>query len=347
MISTLLLSITAAMTPACKKEPSLFDSIINKTSVCTVKSITKIYDAEKHCAFSDLTKWSGNYYIVFRVSDNHAYTKDGVIKVLKSSDGMNWKPEVSYAASDLDLRDPKFCVKNNHLEVYAQGVRFNPDKTVKTARGVLFNADSGMFRETEPALIDYQGAPIWPWRFSAYHSEAYSLAYNQDAKVFKLVGTTDYKTMNTICDLSNLDRNPSEGTIRFHNGNCYALIRRTGPTLFGVSSLSNMCNFKWTELPLVGLGGPNFIFYDDNTLLISGRDYASPDYSYASSRTSLFVYKIKENKTYRVLTLPSGGDTAYPGLYLNGNEIWISYHSTHEGSTKVYLAKAELTLSNL
>jgi hypothetical protein len=347
MISTLLLSITAAMTPSCKKEPSLYDSIINKTGACTVKSIAKIYDAEKHCAFTDLTKWADNYFLVFRVSDNHAYTKDGVIKVLKSADGVTWKPEISYGAPDLDLRDPKFCVNNNHLEVYAQGVRFNPDKTVKTAKGVLFNADSGMFRQTEPSVIDYQGGPIWPWRFSAYHNEEYSLAYNQDAKVFKLVGTKDYKNFNTICDLGYVGRIPTEGTIRFNNGRCYVLVRRSGPSLLGVSTMDNLCNFKWTELPLIGLGGPNFVFYDDNTLLISGRDYASPDYSYASNRTSLFVYKISENKTYRILTLPTSGDTAYPGMYLNGNELWISYHSTHEGSTKVYLAKVELTLSNL
>ena len=39
------------------------------------------------------------------------------------------------------------------------------------------------------------------------------------------------------------------------------------------------------------------------------------------------------------LKLPSGGDTSYAGLVLHGGLLWISYYSSHEGKTAVYLAK--------
>ena len=41
-----------------------------------------------------------------------------------------------------------------------------------------------------------------------------------------------------------------------------------------------------------------------------------------------------------VLTLPSGGDTSYPGLVWHDGLLWISYYSSHEGKkSAIYLAK--------
>ena len=40
-----------------------------------------------------------------------------------------------------------------------------------------------------------------------------------------------------------------------------------------------------------------------------------------------------------VLKLPSGGDTSYPGMVWHQGLLWISYYSSHEGKTNIYLAK--------
>jgi hypothetical protein len=40
--------------------------------------------------------------------------------------------------------------------------------------------------------------------------------------------------------------------------------------------------------------------------------------------------------------LPSGGDTSYPGLVLHDGKLWVSYYSSHEGKTSIYLAKVKL-----
>ena len=39
------------------------------------------------------------------------------------------------------------------------------------------------------------------------------------------------------------------------------------------------------------------------------------------------------------LTLPSGGDTSYAGMVWHEDLLWMSYYSSHEESTNVYLAK--------
>lgn len=353
MIPGFFLITSAIVSTSCEKDAlknSLRDpdSIINNSTACKVLSINKVYDVEKHCAFTDLTKWSGKWYLVFRTSDNHAYTKNGVIKVLKSADGVKWENEVSYEAPDMDLRDPKFITtRDGRLKVFTQGVKFNPDKTVNYQRGVVIEAEADIFNRDKPYTIFYDRKAYWPWRFSNQNNISYAIGYGQSPNVFQLVKTTDFKHIEEVCDLSQIQRTPTEATLRFRKDSCYVLVRRSGPTLLGISNVSDICNLTWTELPLIGLGGPNFLFYDDNTLLISGRDYANQNYSYANNRTSLFVYKIKEKKTYRILTLPTSGDTSYPGLYLSENELWISYHSSHEGPTKIYLAKVELALDNL
>jgi hypothetical protein len=40
-----------------------------------------------------------------------------------------------------------------------------------------------------------------------------------------------------------------------------------------------------------------------------------------------------------ILRLPSGGDTSYAGMLMYGGYLWISYYSSHEGKTSVYIAK--------
>ena len=43
-----------------------------------------------------------------------------------------------------------------------------------------------------------------------------------------------------------------------------------------------------------------------------------------------------------VLTLPSGGDTSYPGMVWHEKLLWMSYYSSHESKTSIYLAKIHL-----
>ncbi len=44
----------------------------------------------------------------------------------------------------------------------------------------------------------------------------------------------------------------------------------------------------------------------------------------------------------KALKLPSGGDTSYAGLVLHNGLLWVSYYSSHEEKTAIYLAKVKL-----
>ena len=39
---------------------------------------------------------------------------------------------------------------------------------------------------------------------------------------------------------------------------------------------------------------------------------------------------------------PSSGDCSYPGLVWHDRLLWMSYYSTHEGHTAIYLATVRI-----
>ena len=41
-------------------------------------------------------------------------------------------------------------------------------------------------------------------------------------------------------------------------------------------------------------------------------------------------------------SLPSSGDSSYPGLVWHDNQLWISYYSSHEGKAAIYIARVKL-----
>ncbi len=83
------------------------------------------------------------------------------------------------------------------------------------------------------------------------------------------------------------------------------------------------------------IGGPNFIRLPNGSLWGSGRLYG-PD----NKRTPVLA-RMTRTSYDPVLALPSGGDNSYPGLVWNpdDNLLWMSYYSSHEGKTSIYLAK--------
>ena len=44
----------------------------------------------------------------------------------------------------------------------------------------------------------------------------------------------------------------------------------------------------------------------------------------------------------KFLDLPSGGDTSYAGLVMHQGLLWVSYYSSHEGKSSIYLARVKL-----
>jgi hypothetical protein len=58
-------------------------------------------------------------------------------------------------------------------------------------------------------------------------------------------------------------------------------------------------------------------------------------------RTSLCSIDPAGGALKELVALPSGGDTSYPGMVVHDGTLWVSYYSSHEGKTSIYLATVD------
>jgi hypothetical protein len=62
----------------------------------------------------------------------------------------------------------------------------------------------------------------------------------------------------------------------------------------------------------------------------------------AQTRTALCWLDCESAALTEFLALPSGGDTSYAGMVVHDGMLWVSYYSSHEDKSAVYLAKLQL-----
>jgi hypothetical protein len=201
---------------------------------------------------------------------------------------------------------------------------------------VAFSADGRSW--TPPRRVVDEGD--WLWRVTWHEGKAYGVVYtpgvdkNAESKLRLVVGDdgVQYRTITAL----NVPGRPNETTLRFlPDGELLALVRREGGDTYGWigSSQPPFTQWKWHETKY-RLGGPNFIQLPDGGLWAVSRAYPG------GAKTVLA--RMNRDTFEPVLTFPSGGDTSYAGLVSHEGLLWVSYYSSHEGKTSIYLAKVRV-----
>jgi hypothetical protein len=319
-------------------------------------SVRKIWDRGAHNAFTDLIRWRGRWFCCFREADAHV-GGDGTLRVLESADGRQWEPAALIAEEGIDLRDPKLSVTpDDRLMIVAGGSVYGGTKNLKGRRPrVAFSRDGREWTEPRPVLSDGE----WLWRVTWHDGRAYGVSYNASARAspaardaarsgkvddgpaawkLKLFVSTDGLRYDLVTHLD-VPGDPNETTLRFlPDGALIALVRREGGNAFGWIGRSRppYTQWSWKETGH-RLGGPNFVRLPDGSLWAAGRGSAG------GARTVLA--RMSPDGGYEpALTLPSGGDTSYPGLVWHDGLLWMSYYSSHEGKSAIYLAQIKVPL---
>jgi hypothetical protein len=133
---------------------------------------------------------------------------------------------------------------------------------------------------------------------------------------------------------------PSQPTIRFlRDGRAMALVRRNAGDRNGVIGVAHPPYREWQRTTTgVRIAGPNFIELPDGTLIAGARSYGK-----TSADNRMLLSKMTATSLTPLVELPSNGsDCGYPGLVWHEGFLWVSYNSSHEGKTCVYLAKVRL-----
>ncbi len=314
--------------------------------------VQKIWDKAPHNAFTDLLMYKNNFYCTFREGPDHVSGPKGTARILKSADGENWRSIANFKMEGLDLRDPKLSITPDNKIMVLIDVETYKDGKVDTRKPYVSYADSNgeIFSEPIASYIDESIAvkSDWVWRVTWKKNVGYAIDYQPGGNLF-LLKTTDGKRFTNVSKI-NIDGKPNESTIRFDkNGKMYVLVRREGGDKMGVIATADAPYANWEFNKMTErIGGPNFIFLNDSTLCIGSRQYIpNPPGSakeYKKYITSIFITDLKGKINKTIPIEQSFGDTSYPGMVVYKNKLWMSYYSSHEEKTAIYLAKIPLVL---
>ena len=93
--------------------------------------------------------------------------------------------------------------------------------------------------------------------------------------------------------------------------------------------------WQWSDLG-VRMGGPKIIRLLDGRFVAAVRSYGD------ERRTTVYWIDPAQSTATPCLKLPSAGDTSYTGIVEQDGILWMSYYSSHEEKTAIYLAKVGL-----
>ena len=293
-----------------------------------------IWSRGPHNAFTDLIRFKNRWYCVFREGQAHV-SPDGAIRVLTSADGEVWAPAALLKSDTADLRDPKLSITADRRLMINAGAALHQPSEVLHRSMAWFSSEGRDW--SDPVSIG--GPNMWLWRVTWRLGRAYSAAYRTDGSHSIRLYTSSYgSNFEVLADEIFSDGNPSESTILFLADNsALCLLRQDGETPGAQlgRALPPYRGWTWTNLG-VRIGGPNMIQLPDGRIVAGGRLYDG------KVRTSLCWLDRERGQLKEFLALPSGGDTSYPGLVFFNDLLLVSYYSSHEGKTMIYLAKVKI-----
>lgn len=297
----------------------------------------RIWNKAKHNAFTDLLRHKDRWYCVFREGTAHV-SPDGALRVIVSDDGETWESLALITSPKYDLRDAKLT-KTPDGRLMLNGAGMIADAKVRYYSMVWFSSDDGR-TWSEGKQIGDPG--FWLWRSQWHNGMAYSMGYatyrDRTQRTLRLYRSKDGGKFETLVEQLSAPAGCGEDTILFmKDQSALCLLRHeTGDKMAQLGTASPpYTDWKWRDLNL-RIGGPNMIQLPDGRILAATRLYAG------GARTSLSWLDPKNGKLTEVLKLPSGGDTSYAGLVLHEGLLWISYYSSHESKTSIYLAKVRI-----
>lgn len=298
--------------------------------------VRKIWDAAPHNAFTDLIRFHDRWLCTFREASKHGNSADGKIRVIGSADGQKWQSLALLESKEGDLRDPKISLTpEGQLMIDSVLAFVKPQDGVRHRSQTFFSKDG----KTWEGPIKKGDDNFWLWRSTWRDGKCYAVGYKtttpRNERWARLYRSDDGRQWETLVARLYDEGEPSEATLRFRkDGTGICLLRQEAPARLGVAK-PPYDRWQWKTLNL-RLGGPNFIELPDGRLLAAGRVYQP------QAHTSLLWLDADAGKLTELLKLPSGGDNSYPGLVLHDGLLWVSYYSSHEGKTSIYLAKVRL-----
>ena len=308
-----------------------------------INSVKPLWHSAKHNAFTDLCYFKQKLLCCFREARDHI-SGDGTVRVLTIDEQHKPIHKVSLKVSGADLRDPKLSITHDGKLLLLVHARFNDrnNQTKITKPYCWFSIDGNSW--SSPKALSIQNE--WLWRLSFHQDFALGFTYNRGLERLNLYKGDPLRSFHCIKKdaLSKQYHGlgyPNESDIIFTSDNtAYALVRRDADT--GSAQLGHAkppyTQWKWADLKHY-IGGPALIKLNDEHAIASGRLWTT-----SGPKMAIYTLNLKQAALKPVLILPSEGDSSYPGLVLQENNLLVSYYSSHiDNKSSVYLAEVDIS----
>ena len=296
-------------------------------------SVKKIWDRGEHNAFTDLIRFRDRWWCTFREAKDHG-SSIGKVRVITSENGDDWTSSALVEQDGIDLRDPKLSIMPDGRLMLIMGGSVYDDKGTYRTRSprVAFSSDGHLWSVPTKLLAEDH----WLWRVTWHKAKGYSvskLGDGRDPRRVMLYQTQDGIRWNWITEFRDIPAWPNEATIRFLNNDEMVVLLRRNQTAWIGTSHSPYTQWIWTDTGH-RIGGPNFLLLPDGSMWAAGRQYGD--------KATTVLARMTRDSYEPMLTLPSGGDCSYPGMVWHDGLLWMSYYSSHEGETSIYLARIKI-----
>lgn len=309
--------------------------------------IQTVYQDANHNAFTDLCRFGDRFYLAFRSCPEGHRVAIASIIILASVDGKEWTEAFSFHVPDRDPRDPHFLEFDGRLLVYTGTWLVREDKPLNLNEQLGYAAwtDDGETWEGPALLEGTYGHYIW--RAAAYGDRAYLCGrrrrgFESEIEAEQTPATIESAMLESEDGLvwwfrAYFDETDGDETAFLfeENGSILAIGRD------GTGKRARVCRSDppwdtWTRTSLDrNVGGP--------LLAQWGNHYLAGGRKYGVNRESMMLYWLVGDQLKEVLELPSGGDCSYPGFVPLGEEHGLlSYYSSHEGPSSIYLTELQL-----
>lgn len=303
---------------------------------------TRIWSRGGHNAFTDIIAFKDYIYVVFREASCCHFSEDGKVRIIRSKDTKVWEDVAELIVPEKDVRDPKLSIcSSNSLCINATARqpynRFT--NTHYTHQSYIWSSKDGVnWSDAQPVLLSNYW--LWRVRWNNEINRAYGFSYR--------TGVPNYLNLHSSHNGIDFTTNrykifdshrPNETDMVFINDSTAIALVRRSPNSNSIIGLSRkpFLEWRWEELN-EKIASPNLLLLPDNRI-IAGVRFLEPE-----ARTSISIIDPIEKKITEILQLSSGGDNGYPGMILQDDKLIISYYSSHEGRTSIYLAKVKYHL---
>lgn len=355
----LFIAFAATLICSCKEAPKSPEAIKAENDSLAILSTQRLWGGDRHCAFTSIAEFKGKYYISFREADSHVFDDDGVARgatrILVSKDGEKWESAAYFTEEGIDLRDPKLSITSDgRLMVLIGGSEYQdgPGPLLSRCPRVSFSSDGINFTKPQKININSKTANgmDWLWRVDWHDGIGYGVMYSllaenpravKQGAVISLLKTTDGINYEDVANLD-LPDFPNETTVHFFpDGRMGMMVREDSGDCLGYWGVSNAPYTDWNFKKLdMRVGGPDFFINGNDEVIMGSRDHRN------EGQTSTIIRKGNAAGDFKdIVTLRSSGDCSYPGFIKVGNELWVSYYSTHETKkASVYLTKLPISM---